>query len=697
MIRVIYSSLIVFCLLAGTSVADDAGDVSYSEGPGKPGSGGLWYRTDEGTYTSSPVLDTDVSMQISGMIARVSVKQTFHNPSTEWAEAIYTFPLPENAAVDHMRMKVGGRIIEGQIKERQQARVIYTKAKQQGKRTSLVEQDRPNIFKTSVANIAPASDIEIEIEYLQTLSYRDKTFSIRFPLVVAPRYIPGRPAVPDESIGGFSAQGWAGATGQVPDAQRITPPVIHPAAGKINPVSITIDLAAGFPLQDIRSSNHAITVSESGNDNKYITLKQGLVPADRDFELVWTPRQGHEPKAALFHESSGNDNYNLLMILPPDDQALANNRQPRDLIFVIDVSGSMGGASIKQARAALLSALDKLHQGDRFNIIWFNHAHGSLYSSLMDASDYHIQLARQFIQRLRAGGGTEMLPALQAALAQAGNMSHNGRLQQIVFITDGAVGNETALFDIIDARLANSRLFTVGIGSAPNSYFMRKAAEAGKGSFTYIGNLNEVQTKMDKLFQRLEYPALTNINLLVDGEIQLENYPDPVPDLYRGEPVVIAIKSSDVLSKIRLEGDYGKSRWTSDISLSGGQQRHGVAGIWARQKIARLMDEYRRAQSDPVKEQHRGRIIDVALQHHLVSRFTSLVAVDVTPVRSDKDLLKTHQMKTNLPAGWDYTKTFGMPQTATSSRLYLYTGFALCLLSIMIALSLFIWPARRLA
>ncbi|MFO0706302.1 MAG: marine proteobacterial sortase target protein [Nitrospira sp.] len=632
----------------------------------------LFKTAQPGRYRPAPTLKTDVRIAVTGLIARATVTQEFTNPSLDkdaWAEGIYVFPLPETAAVDHLRMTVGERIIEGQIKERAEAKKIYEQAKQEGKRTSLVEQERPNIFTTSVANIAPGDRITVEIEYQETIRYDQGAFSLRVPLVVGPRYIPGTPIVfEDQPLG----TGWSPDTDRVPDAARITPPVAHPSNGPINPVSLTIDLAPGFPLSAVVSPSHDILTVTEPDGRRSITLRADTAPADRDFVLSWAPAAGHAPTVSVFREQQGDDHYALLMAMPPVGENRATAVGPREVIFVIDTSGSMAGASIEQARAALLLALTRLTAKDRFNVMQFNSVTHVLFSQAQPVTAQTLRKAVHYVEQLRANGGTEILPALKMALKGSAPATH---LRQVVFLTDGQVGNEDELFALIRSQLGESRLFTIGIGSAPNSHFMRKAAEFGRGTFTRIGAASDVKDRMDAMFRKLERPALTGIQLegLAD---QSDMFPARIPDLYEGEPVVVAIKSRTLPSTVTIRGTAGTSEWTTVIPLATQDARAGLSVFWARQKIAALMDGQRYGQDDAATKQA---VLDVALAHHLVSTYTSLVAVDVTPVRPVNEPLQTHAMKTNLPDGQDYQAIFGLPKTATSGQLQIRLGLVLLL------------------
>lgn len=650
------------------------------------GRGSLLFKTrQEGLYLPAPAVTTDVKMDVGGMVARVGVKQRFFNPTKSWLEGVYVFPLPENSAVNKMRLHVGDRVIDADIAERDIARRRYEKARREGRRAGLVEQERPNIFTTSVANIAPGEAVTVEIRYQQTLKYDRGRFRLHFPMVVGPRYIPG--PVSTVSTGG---DGWASTANPVPDAERISPPVVHPDIGKINPVSLTIALNAGFPLVDLKSSYHPIDVNDGDGDGDgdrdngsvdawkdgtaTISLRQGAVPADRDFELVWTPEIGRAPLAGVFREVVDGDTYLLVMVLPPKPRlggALGGGEgenviPPRDAVFILDRSGSMAGTSIVQAKQALGMALDRLRPKDRFNVIWFNNGMGALFGQVRAASPAAIMRAKGFVSGITADGGTEMLPALEHAL---GGHAPKGRLRQVVFLTDGAVGNETQLFKTIAGRLGENRLFTIGIGSAPNGYFMRKAAEAGRGAYTHIGKTAEVASRMTDLFRKLERPVVTDLLTVwrlgeagpPKGPGKVEAYPNVPPDLYDGEPLVLAVRIAGVEAlgpdtAVTLHGRSLGRPWQRVLNLGTAREAKGVAALWGRSKIAALMDTLREGAP---KERVRAAVTATALRHKLVSKFTSLVAVDKTPARNPNAKLVSAKAPLNLPRGWDYEKVFG--------------------------------------
>lgn len=605
----------------------------------------------------APLVHTDVAIEVGGPLARSRVVQTFRNPGEGWVEGLYVFPLPENAAVDHLRIRVGERVIEGKIQERAAARATYEDARANGQRSALVEQERPNMFTTSVANIGPGEEVVVEIAYQQTLAYETRDdmghYTLRFPMVVGPRYIPA------EHPGD--------------DAARISPPVRH-ADEALNPVTLRVTLDAGVPLASVTSAYHPIRLKRDGETRRLVELADGPVPADRDFELNWTLAPGTAPAATLFVETGESCNHALLMLTPPT-RSVTTQRLPREVVFVIDTSGSMHGASIAQAREALALALQRLPPGDRFNIIEFNSASSAVFAEARAATPANIGQAVAWVRSLRAHGGTEMASALSAALDGAHDAK---RVRQVVFLTDGAVANEEALFGLIERRLGDSRLFTVGIGSAPNSHFMRRAARAGGGTFTYVGKIDEVQEKMSALFTKLESPVLKGISVHWPSGVVADTVPQNLPDLYLGEPLLIAaeldgLEAGDVI----VRGTSGEIRWESRLALAQANRGVGVAALWARGKVDALLDD---ARAGGAETDVRAAIVALGIAHHLVTRYTSLVAVDLSPARPADQTLHSHTLATELPHGWTPALAVGtLPRGATDARWHLLVG-ALALL-----------------
>lgn len=643
-------------------------------------SGSLLLKMQSG-YRTATRINTGVEIRISGPIARTTVSQTFRNDGPDWVEGLYVFPLPDAAALDRLRMRAGRHLIEGEIREKEEARQEYEQAKQSGQRSGLVEQHRANLFTTSLANLGPHETIVIEIEYLETLEYEDGMFSLRFPLTLTPRYIPGEP------LPGRQGFGWSPDTNLVPDASLVTPPVV--TRSEDHKVTVHAEIDAGVPLQVISSRYHPIDVDavDEAAGRFDVTLKEGRVPMDHDLELTWRPVADAMPRATLFREERGGELHYLLMMLPPDDVIEDHPAQApmaRELVLVVDTSGSMHGTSIEQAKQALLLALDGLRPRDRFNIIQFNSVTDALFGDSVVASGENLEKAKGYVRGLQANGGTEMRPALERALRATGNETH---LRQIIFITDGSVGNEGELFSLIDAGLGEARLFTIGIGSAPNGWFMRKAAEAGRGTHTVISALHEVREKMDRLFRKLERPQITGVAVEWPGTVLA--YPETVPDMYAGEPVVQTVRLAGPPRPgdlVRISGTSSMGGWDVELPLAMEEDNAGVAAVWARARIEHLLDSERQGAG---AETIRAAVTETALDHHLVSRYTSLVAVDKTPVRPHASPIKREQLPNLLPYGQSHRAIFGFPSTATGWSGRLATGTLLLLLAFLLFLCRF--------
>ncbi|WLE96765.1 MAG: marine proteobacterial sortase target protein [Candidatus Electrothrix communis] len=650
-----------------------------------------------GKYRPAPMLSMDVDIRVSGIVARASVKQRFTNDSDEWVEALYVFPLPDESAVDHLEMRINDRLIIGKIQKKEEARQTYETAKKEGKKASLLSQLRPNMFTTAVANIGPKETIVIQIEYQQVVQRQDRVYSLRFPMVVGPRYTPGASA----HIFAESGRGEGGEDGYTMSAHGLTGTsmgaatsgvhfpalealsVVGPDEEPVNPVTLHVNLAAGMEISRIASLYHGIA-SKKNEDSSLDIQFTGEVTADRDFVLEWEPERSQTPMATLFSEQRGDERYMLLMVMPPEQE----QQEPlaREVVFILDTSGSMGGESIRQAKTALLMAVERMRPQDRFNVIEFNSRARALFRDSKAGSRENVEQAVAFIDQLEADGGTEIRKALELALD--GKQKHE-RIRQVVFLTDGSVSNEEELFTLIHNQLGDSRLFTVGIGSAPNSYFMTRAATLGRGSYTFIGKLEEVREKMTSLFAMLEQPAVTNLQL--SGADGFEILPAPLPDLYQGEPLTVVMKGRGRADKLLLAGMQGGLKpWRAAIDTIAFAERPGIAVLWARKKIKILMDSLA---SGADAQQVEQKVTELALTNHLVSRYTSLVAVEEKISRpgdsdgsNDPDdpntSLQKQKVKTNLPVGWVHDKVFaGGANTATSAPLFFLIGLFLLSLS----------------
>ncbi|MBW7972249.1 marine proteobacterial sortase target protein [Bradyrhizobium sp. BR 10289] len=688
--------------------------------PGEAKSGSLLLK-DDGATTEAIRLGTDVDITVSSPTLRARVTQVFRNPTKDWVEATYVYPLASNGAVDTLKMVVGDRVIVGDIKERHQARIIYEQARRDGQKAALTEQERPNIFTNSVANIGPGETVLVQIEYQEPVHQSGNEYSLRVPLVVAPRYNPA-PIVQSVEFRN-DGSGWGAANSNpVPDRDRIAPPVRDPAKNApVNPTSITVRLKAGFALGEVKSQHHTIKTESPESTTRIVTLADGAVPADRDFELTWKPAAEKAPSVGLFREHVGDADYLLAFVTPPSAEQATQKPLPREVVFVIDNSGSMGGTSIVQAKASLLYALGRLQPNDRFNVIRFDDTMDVLFPASVPADPAHLGEALGFVNGLQARGGTEMVPAMRAALTD--KLGDTNMVRQVVFLTDGAIGNEQQLFETITAMRGRSRVFMVGIGSAPNTYLMTRAAELGRGAFTHIGAVEQVEERMRGLFAKLENPAVTGLSAKF-SEAKADITPAIIPDVYRDEPLVLAAKLDKLAGSLEIKGRVGDRPWSVTLPLQNAAEGKGLSKLWARRKIgdaevARTLREMTPEESDKV-------ILALALDHQIVTRLTSLVAVDKTPSRPEGEPLKLSELPINLPAGWDFAKVFGerpqqapaqlrerhadarsqpaarrptpaapdairLPKTATSAELKMIAGLVL----IVLALILFVFNRRQ--
>jgi Ca-activated chloride channel homolog len=621
--------------------------------------GSLLLRTSSGEPVAALRQSTHIRAQVTGNVARVHVTQKFENPGDEWVEGLYVFPLSAGAAVDELEMLVGERRIRGEIKRKAEARATYEKAKSEGRRASLVDQERPNMFTTSVANIAPHSSITVDIAYLDTVPFRDGRYTLNLPLTITPRYTPGMtldaavPATPEQ----------------------VSAPVQN--------AQIEVELQPGFSIGTLRSVNHpaVINVISSG---RRISLQGSTVPTDRDFELVWTPAVVPDTEAAAFAERLNDDTYVLVTLMPP--QMTAARAYKREVLFIIDTSGSMSGPSIEQAKAALQLGVQRLAPGDTFNIIRFSSDASSLFPAPQLADTQARAVAARFIDSLVSEGGTEMRLALDLAFAMP---SSNESLRQIVFVTDGSVSNEAELVKSIHERIQSARLFTVGIGAAPNAYFMREAAAAGHGSYTFIPNVNEVRERMEDVFRKLENPALVDLEVFWPGGVKGELATSLPSDVYAGDPLVIAARLPKVPEGVlTLSGRSAGGAWTRQLQIKVVGDQAGIAKLWARERIGELSRQ-KNFGADP-KEQEM-RIVDLALAHHLVSELTSLVAVDLTPARPAELALTRAQAPTAAPVGGAWAATTGFSSTATPGPMF----WAIGVLGIVLAVWLWLSDRKR--
>ncbi|QYJ77502.1 marine proteobacterial sortase target protein [Shewanella acanthi] len=652
--------------------------------------GMMLYQMPNGDPMPALPLDTDVSMQISGLTNRVSVKQTFRNQTTNVLSGQYLFPLPTGAKVDALKLQIGQRAVEGKIQSKQQPNSLAP-ASDESSMLDINTQSHGNMFTTEITRLAPEEQLIVEISYQETLHYDEGVFSLRFPLVVAPRYIPGLMAQglgQEDEPEAFSQQ--------IRDLERIVAPLHDWNFEQEVPLlaDINVSFAEGIDTDSIVSLYHSVTL-EQGMDAVSVSLAEPVV-ANRDFVLQWRQQQGKTARAWVFNQDgkthftaggsgvpvANDDAYSLLMLMPPKSIADEKAILSRELILVIDTSGSMAGEPIVQAKNALRYALRSLNEEDRFNIIAFNSKVSSLANSPLRVTKANLDKAQQFVNRLTADGGTEMASALEMALTAKVAKNKRGdrsALRQVIFMTDGSVGNEEALYDLIHQHLGESRLYTVGIGAAPNSHFMQRIAQIGRGTFTSIGHIEEVEQQVTELLTKIQYPVLTDIKARFDDGSIPDFWPSPIPDLYRAEPVLISLKRHGKDPRaVVISGRQGHKHWQQSLSLlsnngdgnsslGSAHSGRGLDLIWARNQIA-AMELTKNGSNDAQIE---AQITALAMNYHLVSDYTRLVAIDESPA-SSSGISRDSVVRQHMPLGW---LPFGhFLQMATSSRLDFLLG-----------------------
>lgn len=700
----LYTRLIIFVFLSLVTIVSTARANSQTYDVNTVEPGGLYFATEKpGRVVRAPVLTSNIEMTVNGPLVHTRVVQRFTNTSQFWVEGIYTYPLPKGSAVDTLEMQVGGKVIVGEIQEKRQARKTFEQAKAEGKRASIVIQKRPNIFTTRLANIGPGETIKIAIEYQDLIEPRDNQFQLRLPLVVRPRYNPGIPL-----NGRHVRPGMGFDTDEVPDGGSITQPYVIDANNH-NLVSLHLTLNAGFDIGAIASPSHPIDIDLRQRSAR-ISLANDRVPADQDFILRWAPKPSTIPQLGVFREESESGQHQLLMLLPPTQSVDDNVVLPRELIVVLDKSGSMSGQAIRQAKSAVRRALMRLKREDKFNLLAFDNTTVPLFQASQPANERSIGSALDFIDAIEADGGTEMSGALTLAFGGSSEKPDidspqpetTQYLKQIIFVTDGAVGNEAALMAQIKTDLGKARLFTVGIGSAPNSYFMSEAAYFGRGTYMNIDMNADVLDAMASLFNKIEKPQITDIALSgLSGNPDI--IPAFVPDLYDGEPVIIVMKNQEILKDgIALTGKRNGKFWSNTVPKSIGPRAEGVARLWARRKIQAINRSYV-GKEFGTREERRRNVLEVALDYHLVSEFTSLVAVEQKTSRQIVEPLFTREIPANMPAGMQrHSLVHGEQQlrnfadisgvqarpTATPMLLYIISGLVLLVFAlILMALS----------
>ena len=552
-----------------------------------------------------PLKHTKVSADVAGIAARVTVVQTFTNPSPEPIEAVYTFPLPAEAAVDRMRIKVGDRIIEGEIKKAEEARAIYDAAKAAGQTAALLDQERPNVFTQSIANITPGAQIEVEISYVELLKYENGEFEFSFPMVVGPRN-----------------------TMNATDPDKIFPPITPKGTRTGHDVSLWVSVNAGQSLQSIGSELHAINVTKHGAGRYDVTLANSAEIPNRDFILRWQPAGAGVTEGLIAHNGTF-----CLTIVPPRGEADLF-ATPREVVFVMDQSGSQSGFPLEKSKELTMAMIEKLRPDDRFNVVTFTTSVNQLWPEAVPNTPERVREAKQFIEGLTARGGTNFLPPLQATM---GTQPRDGRMRLIVLNTDGYVGDDFDILQMVQANRLNARLFTFGIGNSVNRFLIDGMSSEGRGASEVVTLAADVERAIARFLKRTQTPVLTDVQIETQGGGIHDVTPSVVPDLFSDGPLVVLGRYQDAgPAMITVKGMLGGKPWTRTINVTLPDEDTGSDGItkvWARKRLDDMVREDWFVASKSVREgkqvtRDNERFVQFALDNGIMSQWTSFVAVE---------------------------------------------------------------------
>jgi len=632
---------------------------------------------DGSVKSACPLRHTEVRAAVSGFLARVTVTQTFGNPAFQKIEAVYAFPLPDNAAVDDMTIQVGSRTVRGVIRKREEARAIYEQAKQAGHVAALLDQERPNIFTQSVANILPGEEVTVTISYLQTLEYENGAYQFVFPMVVGPRYIPG------EAIS-KQAGGWAPDTDKVPDASKITPHLTPQGTRTGHDISIELAIDAGVPLLQLQSTSHAIDVERTGASSATVKLKNLTDIPNKDFILKYDVAGEQITDAVLSQADSqavsrakGAAGGYFTLILQPPAQLPESDITPKELVFVLDTSGSMMGFPIEKAKELVNRALDELYPGDTFNLITFSGDTRILFPEPVFPTAENIRKTRAVLNAQHGGGGTEMMRAIRAALAPSDSQDH---LRVVCFLTDGYVGNDLEIIGEVQKH-PNARVFAYGVGNSVNRFLIESMAKAGRGDSEVVTLNDKADVAAHRLYQRLRAPVLTDVSIDWRGLPVADVLPGKLPDLFTGKPLVVTGRYTAVATgSIVIHGKRAGEDFEREVPVhlnSSATTNSIVSTFWARRKIDDLMSQdWSGLQTGNVKPEVQKEITQLGLSYKLMTQFTSFVAVEERVVTTNGKPTRV-EVPVEMPEGVSYEGIFGNERdklAATNGRSFLYSA-----------------------
>ncbi|MEG4576543.1 VIT domain-containing protein [Microcoleus sp. N3A4] len=596
-----------------------------------------------------PLKQTEVKAKIAGNISRVEVVQKFENPFPESLEAVYVFPLPDEAAVDDMEIKIGDRTIKADIKRREEALEIYEQARKQGRTAGLLEQERDNIFTQSLANIKPGEKIEVTIRYTESLKFAGGDYEFVFPMVVGPRYISGN------------------STG----ADRINPPVLPPGTRSGHNIAVSVEIDAGVAIGDVRSTSHQITTDRSGNIVRVQLANSDTIP-NKDLILRYRVA-GENTQATVLTESDKRGGHFATYLIPALNYK-TNEIVPKDVVFLMDTSGSQQGEPLAKSKELMRRFIQGLNPNDTFTIIDFANTAKALSTTPLANTAANRQSAINYIENLQANGGTELLNGIQTVMNFP--TTKTGRLRSIVLITDGYIGNENEVLALVQRSLKpGNRLYSFGVGSSVNRFLLNRLAEVGRGTSQVIRQDEPSAEAAEKFFRQINSPVLTNIQISWEGMGEKpEIYPIAPPDLFASQPLVLFGKKTDRANgQLRIRGTMAGGKAYEQVlpvnfAQSGGRQREStsvaatatdfgnpaVAQLWGRSRIKDLMNQMFGGETKSLVEA----VTNTALTYRLLSEYTAFVAVS-EEVRVEPDGTRRRvQVPVELPQGVSYEGIF---------------------------------------
>jgi Ca-activated chloride channel family protein len=619
-----------------------------------PGTGALGIVDPDGRPAGDcPLERTDVRIEVAGFVARVRVVQVFRNPRPQPIEAVYTFPLSNRGAVDAMWMRSEGREVRAEIRRREEARRIYDEARAAGQLASRLDQERPNVFTQSVANLMPNARVEIEIHYVETLEYEAGRFALSFPTVVGPRFIPGNAT-------GHSGTGWAPDTDRVPDASRITPPVAAQGTRAGHDIGIEVDLDAGVPILGVEAPLHEVeTEHRPGESRAHVRLARRDEIPNRDFVLRWQVASTEVRSGWLAHRSDEREGFLTLLFVPPARVA-PRDTAPKELVFVVDRSGSQQGLPLAKAKETLLWILDHMSPDDTFQVIDFGSSASRLFERPEPASAAMKARARRYIEALEANGSTMMAEAVREAASEPADRN---RLRIVTFMTDGYVGNDLEVIQLVRELRGTSRWFAFGTGNSVNRFLLDEMARAGGGEVDYVLLQDSGETVARRFWQRIGSPVLTDVRLEFQALDVADVLPGELSDVWAERPLVVHARyRSPGRGRVIVTGFRGGEpyREVIEVSLPALERRHdALASIWARGRVDELLrHDLAALQSGQFPDALRAEVEEVALAHRLVTPFTSFVAVEERVVNRG-GRVETVTVPVEMPQGVTHEGVFG--------------------------------------